>query len=552
MVKRVYFFMRKQKKIILLLFFVGLFVVSSCVKEEEKVLVRIDGEVIKVKDFLKRWFPKKFASLEEEKEAKFKTLEPLIIKKLFVIEARKRGLDKDPRILQDYEKGKKRILLSALYRIEVTDKIKVSELELRKYYNLKSKDAHLYLILTDEEKVIKEVYEKLKKGVPFESLAVKYSQHPSAKKGGDVGFVNYAVMDEPTYRTVSHLKIGEFSKPVKLNKNRYAIFKLQEIRKRKLRPFKVEKKLLERQLKAKKERELAQEVYERIIKEAGLVYNEEGLKLLLKPKDSLTEKDLEVWVAKKLNDKKIIRVKNLLRMYDILPISLPPGWRKNEIKREIDKDVLYEYAKKLGIEKDKEVRNELKKLMEDILYNYLYKEEVTDKISYTEEDVKKYFESHLQRYITPERRRLQVIEVETKEKAEQIKKLLKTMDFSEAAKKYSIHRSAKRGGEIGWLRKTDKRYIEFKEQGFKLKKGEISDIFKTSRGSYAIVKCVDIQPPKIPKFDEIKQRVSYHLRKELLKKRYEEFADSLRNVYKIEIDEKLLMKIGKRKEEGKK
>jgi len=221
-----------MKKIIILL---SLAIVLNifCVPQEERTLVRINGETIKVKDFLQKWRPRKFASEEEEKKAKLKALEPLIERKLIIAEAKKRGLDKDPKIIEDYEKGKKRILINAVYRIEVKERIRVSEPELRRQYALRSKDAHVYLILTDSFKTAQYIYRKLKDGIPFESLAVKYSKHPSSTKGGDIGFINYGSMDKITYRAISGLKPGGYSKPVKLPNGNYVLFKIQEIRKTK-------------------------------------------------------------------------------------------------------------------------------------------------------------------------------------------------------------------------------------------------------------------------------------------------------------------------------
>jgi len=294
----------------------------------------------------------------------------------------------------------------------------------------------------------------------------------------------------------------------------------------------------------KKERELAKEVYDRIIKEADIRYNEEGLNILLKPKDSLTVKDMEVWVAKKAGGK-IVKVKNLLDIYRVVPPYLPKELRKNAIKQEIERDVLYDYALRKKIEKEKQTKETLEKLKENILYDNLYKEEVTEKISFTEEDLKRYFEENYEKYVTPERRRLRIIEVETQEKAREVKKLLKTKDFGELAKKYSIDVSSKRGGNIGLVKKDKRRYKEFVKVGFSLKKGEVSSIFKTKRG-YGLVKCEEIIPEKRPKFEEVKQRVTWNLKKELLDKRYKEFITTLKKIYKIEINEALLEKIGKK------
>jgi len=64
-------------------------------------------------------------------------------------------------------------------------------------------------------------------------------------------------------------------------------------------------------------------------------------------------------------------------------------------------------------------------------------------------------------------------------------------EFSEVAKNISICPSKKKGGNLGWFTRG-KMVKEFEKAAFSLKKGEISEPFKTQFG-WHIVKVVDTQ-----------------------------------------------------------
>ena len=70
-------------------------------------------------------------------------------------------------------------------------------------------------ILIEKQSQALKILDDLKKGESFSKLAQKFSQCPSRKKGGDLGFFGRGQMIKEFERVAFALKVGEISTPVK-------------------------------------------------------------------------------------------------------------------------------------------------------------------------------------------------------------------------------------------------------------------------------------------------------------------------------------------------
>jgi len=70
-------------------------------------------------------------------------------------------------------------------------------------------------ILVEKHSQALRILEELKKGGSFGELARRYSQCPSGKRGGDLGFFGRGQMVREFERAAFALKVGEVSAPVK-------------------------------------------------------------------------------------------------------------------------------------------------------------------------------------------------------------------------------------------------------------------------------------------------------------------------------------------------
>ncbi|MGE5085383.1 MAG: peptidyl-prolyl cis-trans isomerase [Bacillota bacterium] len=78
----------------------------------------------------------------------------------------------------------------------------------------------------------------------------------------------------------------------------------------------------------------------------------------------------------------------------------------------------------------------------------------------SEDEIKRYYEDHKDLFKRKERIYLRQIVVDEEAKADAIKIDLKTKDFAELAKKFSITPEAKSGGVIGWIEKGTVDYFD--------------------------------------------------------------------------------------------
>jgi parvulin-like peptidyl-prolyl isomerase len=70
-------------------------------------------------------------------------------------------------------------------------------------------------ILVRTQPEAKQILEKLKEGDSFEKLAMQYSQCPSKKEGGDLGFFSHGMMVREFEKAAFALEKGNLSEPVK-------------------------------------------------------------------------------------------------------------------------------------------------------------------------------------------------------------------------------------------------------------------------------------------------------------------------------------------------
>lgn len=70
-------------------------------------------------------------------------------------------------------------------------------------------------ILVSDKALAESLYERLKKGESFQSLARNYSKCPSKSKGGDLGWFKEGAMVREFENQVRRMSTGSISRPVR-------------------------------------------------------------------------------------------------------------------------------------------------------------------------------------------------------------------------------------------------------------------------------------------------------------------------------------------------
>jgi len=117
---------------------------------------------------------------------------------------------------KDEDEFRQVVKLNLLQEKSATKDIKVTEKEVKEFYDNEKPERQVRHIIVEEEKTIKEIKGKLDKGEDFAALAKEYSVDGTAEKGGDLGFISYddPTMDQDFKEEAFKLKKDEISAPL--------------------------------------------------------------------------------------------------------------------------------------------------------------------------------------------------------------------------------------------------------------------------------------------------------------------------------------------------
>jgi foldase protein PrsA len=172
------------------------------------------------------------------------------------------------------------VKLDLLRQKAATKNVKVTEEELKKYYDEYKPKVKASHILVDDEKTAKEIKEKLEKGADFAKLAKEYSKDTgSAANGGDLGWFGPGKMVKEFEDAAYSLKVGEISDPVKTDYG-YHIIKVTD--KEEKKSFEEMKDEIEFEVKKSKlDTTKVQSELEKLMKKADVKVKDESLKDVL-------------------------------------------------------------------------------------------------------------------------------------------------------------------------------------------------------------------------------------------------------------------------------
>ncbi len=239
----------------------------------DKVVAVVNNEVITLSELQEEAIKEKGSKdVEQEREA----LNNLIDKRLQLQKARQLGINvTQEEVLAAIEDIKKRnsipddqfltkrlaeenttlerykedvqnqLLLSKLFSREVKTNVLIGEEEVERYYKehqedfIQPEEVRIRQILlkvpekadsAEKERIMaiaEEVFDHLQSGEDFAEMAKKYSQDPSAQRGGDLGFFRRGQMIQVLEEVIFSLEVGEISEPV-LSPLGFHLFKVEE------------------------------------------------------------------------------------------------------------------------------------------------------------------------------------------------------------------------------------------------------------------------------------------------------------------------------------
>jgi len=215
-----------MKKMVWFVFLIA--ALSACSKKavEQKgpFLAKVGTSQITQADFNREFqsLPDYARQMFQGAAGKEKFLDEIVKKEVLYQEAIKKGMDKSPDFIRKVEDFKKLTLVSELLEKEIMSGAKVTDQEIREYYDKHKQEfaatnqIRVSHILVKTEAEADKVIERLKKGDKFDEIAKKESlDRVSGQKGGDLGYFSRGQQVPDFVRAAAALKVGEIGKPVK-------------------------------------------------------------------------------------------------------------------------------------------------------------------------------------------------------------------------------------------------------------------------------------------------------------------------------------------------
>ena len=256
-------------------------------------LATVDGTKISDEDVnnaLMQATQGRLAQLPADKQQQLKKqfLEELIAKQVIYEDAKKKGITNSKEYKDQLEKiieSIKKDLAIKLWQKKLFEDIKISDKELRDYYNknkqefMQKESVHARHILVKTEDEAKKIINQLK-GLKGEALKKKFielakekSTGPSGPRGGDLGYFSKGQMVPAFEKAAFSTAVGHITTtPVKTQFG-YHIIYVEDKKKASTKPFNEVKPYIEQRLKMEKFREVMQKRMQELKSKAKIKYN---------------------------------------------------------------------------------------------------------------------------------------------------------------------------------------------------------------------------------------------------------------------------------------
>ncbi len=237
---------------------------AACAKKpsgDDRVLAMVSNRAITLKEFKSKIakMPAYYQNIIAKNQKRY--LDETILEMLLYEEAVRRGIDKDREVREVVNEAKKKIVTAKFIKGEVEDKIKVSDPEMKRFYEANKNDFKTQAmwrashILVTNEREATDILNELKAGADFAQMAKTHSIDATASRGGDVGFFKEAQLIPDFEKECLKLNPGETSGVVHTQFG-YHIIKMTDKKEPTAKSYEEAKRDIEAELKRRKRSEL--------------------------------------------------------------------------------------------------------------------------------------------------------------------------------------------------------------------------------------------------------------------------------------------------------
>ena len=272
----------------------------------------------------------------------------------------------------------------------------------------------------------------------------------------------------------------------------------------------------------------------RELKKAAIQYKKRGMPLTA---------DQEKSAAKTLIDDEIGRILLVLKAKAVgIKVSEKMLLEKlRKVKAKFKSDSIFEHRLS---DRGMTVDQYKQELEIDMYMDQLIKKEIEPKIKITEKDSQAYYDKNKSNFETQEKVRASIMllrfnpkegkagEQAVLKKFESILIQVKNgADFGALAQQHSQDSLASKGGDLGFF--TQKQMLPaFSSRAFKMKVGEVSEIFRTGHG-FHVIKVTDRKPGSLSSFATEKEKIQKFLANKKISQATRDYIENLRKEAEI-------------------
>jgi len=538
----------------------------------ETVVARVGREKITSQEF-KDEFIRRHRTEENAQRQSFQVREKVLRDMSVNLAFYQMGLDKkiDERqqVKDQLSSTARRKALDLLYRKQVVEKV-ITDDAAKKFYDKSGEEIRARHILlktapdtsmSDTTRIkarLDSIMKAVAAGLDFKAAAKMFSEDgTSAADSGDLGFFQWGRMVEEFQQAAWSAKPGQVVGPVRTNYG-YHLIRVEERRPiANRKSFAESKEQIKSQLhevEGGKMMDVARAYVESLRKAAKLTYDEKNMdvfrKRLLDPTISQTQSLSPMFTE----DQKALTVATYkggkVTLNELIQKVAGNAGRVNWNDKQAVLDLVHAIAEPILLEKDAEKQGFYKTALKSpevvaekrrAITAMLEKEEITDKVSPTEADEKRFYESHLANFIQPETRVVREIFIkEDSLKAAGIRtRALKGENFAKLALRYNEKESTKPDtGRIGPF--EEKRFGFIGKTAFMLKNvGDISDVLAVGT-NYSVIQLLNVLPSRTKSFDEAQADVRRQTRQTMTDERRKTLEEEALQKFSLDIDAKAL------------
>lgn len=232
-----------------------------------------------------------------------------------------------------------------------------------------------------------------------------------------------------------------------------------------------------------------------------------------------------------VNGKKITKdtLARYSRQRNLPPGGASPQQQKALIEELINRELIYQDAVALGVDKTPVIQAEIEHQRVNIIASTMISRS-SDRFAVSETDMKKEYDARKSELGGKEMKARHILLGNKKSAEDIIARLDKGGDFAELAKSHSTGPSAANGGDLGWFR-ADQMVPSFSDAAGKLKKGSYTKNPVQTQYGWHVILLEDTRSVEPPAFEAVKEQIRVGLQNKLI----EQYIADLRKKAKIEL-----------------